>query len=379
MKKLYIIPLLLVLAAGLSTPAAFAQATGSVKGVVKDSDGKPMAGVTVDWFSEETGRRYTLKTNAKGEYFSLGITPAQYKLTVSKDGKQLFFLNGIHVAVDEVVQDVDLKKEAEQQAAGQGLTPEQVKQIEAAKAAASKETNTVKALNDKLNVAKTASDAGDFDTAIATLTEASQMDATRDLIWFKLGDAYRQAALKQTDPAEKQKRFESAVTDYQKAIDLRTNSDFAKKEADNNAKIAAYYNNLADVYSKSKKMDDAVASYNKAAELDPTHASQYLFNTGATLTNAGKADDAIVAFDKVIAVDPNKADAYYYKGVNLVAKATSDKTGKVIPAPGTEEAFGKYLELQPTGSHSEEAKAMLQYIGSTIETTYGTKKKAAKK
>ncbi|HWZ83757.1 MAG TPA: tetratricopeptide repeat protein [Terriglobales bacterium] len=378
MKKLYIIPLLLVLAAGLSAPGAFAQATGSVKGVVKDADGKPMVGVTVEWFSEETGRRYTLKTNAKGEYFSLGISPAQYKLTVLKDGKQIFFLNGIHVAVDEVVQDVDLKKEAEQAAAGQGKTPEQIKQEEAARAAAAKETNTVKALNDKLNAAKTASDAGDFDTAIATLTEASQMDPTRDLIWFKLGDAYRQAALKQTDPAEKQKRFESAVGDYQKAIDLRTNSEFAKKEADNNVKIAAYYNNLAEVYSKSNKTDDAVASYAKAAELDPSHAGQYMFNTGAVLTNAGKVDAAIVAFDKVIAADPTKASAYYWKGVNMIGKATL-KGDKMVAPEGTAEAFQKYLELEPTGTFAQPAKDMLASIGASIETTYGTKKKAAKK
>jgi tetratricopeptide (TPR) repeat protein len=122
-----------------------------------------------------------------------------------------------------------------------------------------------------------------------------------------------------------------------------------------------------------------VKSYQQAATLDPAHAGQYLYNTGAVLTNAGKVDDAVVAFDKVIAADPTKADAYYWKGVNLVGKATTDKTGKVIAAPGTEEAFTKYLELQPSGAHAEEAKAMLQYIGSTIETAFGTKKKAVKK
>jgi tetratricopeptide (TPR) repeat protein len=378
MKKLFIVPLLLVLVVALSAPALFAQATGSVKGTVKDADGKPLVGVTVEWFAEETGRRYTLKTNSKGEYFSLGITPGKYKVTVTQEGKQVFFLNGIPVSVDEVVQDIDLKKEAEKAAAGQGMTPEQVKQMEAAKAAATKETTTVKALNDKLNAAKTASDAGDFDTAIATLTEATQMDATRDLIWFKLGDANRQGALKQADPAEKQKRFETAVTDYQKAIELRSNSEPAKKDPNNNLTIAAYYNNLAEVFSKSNKTDDAVASYAKAAELDPAHAGQYLFNTGAVLTNAGKVDAAIVAFDKVIAADPNKASAYYWKGVNMIGKATL-KGEKMVAPEGTAEAFQKYLELEPTGTFAQPAKDMLASIGASIETTYGTKKKPVKK
>jgi len=79
--------------------------------------------------------------------------------------------------------------------------------------------------------------------------------------------------------------------------------------------------------------------------LDPAGAGTYYFNLGAILTNANKSDDAIQAFDKAIAADPNRADVYYWKGVNLVAKATTDKTGKVVAASGIEEALNKYLEL----------------------------------
>ena len=351
---------------------------GQCQGRCQRREGKPIVGVSVEWLGVEDRPQVHLKDQRKGEYFSLGITPGKYKLTVSQDGKQIFFLNGIPVGVDEVVQDVDLKKEQEKAAQGQGMTAEQVKQIQAQQAQAAKEKDTVKSLNEKLTAAKTASDAGDFDTAIATLTEANQMDDTRDLIWFRLGDAYRMSALKQTDPAEKQKRLETSATDYQKAIELRNNSELAKKDADNNAKIAAYYNNLAEVYSKSNKIDDAVASYGKAAELDPTHASQYMFNIGAVLTNAGKVDAAIVAFDKVIAADPNKAAAYYWKGVNMIGKATL-KGEKMVAPEGTAEAFQKYLELAPTGTFAQPAKDMLASIGASIETTYGTKKKAVKK
>ena len=377
MKRIFIIPFLLVLVVGLCAPPAFAQAMGSVKGFAKDLEGKVIAGATVEWSGVETGRKYTLKTNNKGEYFSLGISPGKYNVRLIQDGKEIFHINGINVGLDEIEVDFDLKKEQEKAGQGQGMTAEQVKQMQEAQAQAAKETNTVKALNDKLNAAKVASDAGDYETAIATLTEANQMDASRDVIWFRLADAYRMSAIKQTDPAEKQKRFENAATDYQKAIELKQGA--AQKDPEANTKMAAYYNNLAEVYGKSNRVDDAVKSYQQAATLDPAHAGQYLFNTGAVLTNAGKVDDAIVAFDRVIAADPTKADAYYWKGVNLVGKATTDKSGKVIAAPGTEAAFTKYLELQPSGSHAEEAKAMLQYIGSTIETGFGTKKKPVKK
>ncbi|MBZ5656714.1 MAG: carboxypeptidase regulatory-like domain-containing protein [Acidobacteriia bacterium] len=379
MKKHFIIPLLLVLVAGLSAPPVFAQAMGSVKGVCKDVDGKPIAGAQVEWTGVETGRKYNLKTSSRGEYFSLGISPGKYNVKLSKDDKELFHFNGVMVNLDEVVLDFDLKKEQSAAAQGQGLTAEQAKQVQEQQAKAAKETNTVKALNDKLNAAKAASDAGDFETAIATLTEANQIDSTRDLLWFKLADAYRSSAPKQTDPAEKQKRYEAAATNYQKAIELRTASEQAQKDPNNNATLAAYYNNLAETNAKSNKIDDAVANYAKAAQLDPAKAGQYLFNTGAVLTNAGKVDDAIVAFDKVIAADPTKADAYYWKGVNLIGKATL-KGDKMVAPEGTAEAFQKYLELQPNGPLAQPAKDMLASIGASIETSFGTtKKKPVKK
>jgi tetratricopeptide (TPR) repeat protein len=379
MRKYFVLPLLLVLAAGLSAPLAFTQTTGSVKGVCKDSDGKPIAQAEVEWLSTETGHKYTLKTNNKGEYFSLGIVPGKYNVKLSKDGKEIFHLNGIPVGLDETELPFDLKKEAAAQASGQGLTPEQAKalkekQEEAAKAEAS--NKVVGTLNEKLTAAAKASDAGDYETAIATLTEANQIDATHAEVWASLGDAYRMSAPKQTDPDEKKKRYEMAAADLQKAAELRSTSEQYKKLPDNNLQLAHYYNNIAEADGKTSKVDDAVANYNKAAELDPAHAGGYLFNIGAVLTNAGRVDDAIAAFDKVIAADPTKADAYYWKGVNMIGKATLGKDNKMIAPTGTAEAFQKYLELQPNGKMAQPAKDMLASIGATVETGFGKKKPA---
>jgi len=378
MKKYFIFPLLLVLAVGLSAPLVFAQNTGSVKGTCKDVEGKPIAQAEVEWVSTDTGHKYNLKTNNKGEYFSLGINPGRYNVKLSKDGKELFHFNGVPVSVDEVTQDFDLKKEQANAAQAQGLTPEQAAKAKEAISKAENEKKTVGALNEKLNAAKTASDAGDFETAIATLNEATQIDSARDLLWFKLGDAYRMSAPKQTDPEEKKKRYEMAAADYQKAIEMRSTSEAAQKDPDNNKNMAAYYNNLAEVYSKSNKVDDSVANYNKAAQLDPAHAGTYLFNEGAVLTNAGRVDDANAVWDKVIAADPTKAEAYYQKGLNLLIKETIGKDGKAIAPEGTAEAFQKYLELAPNGRFAQSAKDLLASIGATVETGFGTKKKPAK-
>ena len=383
MKKHLAIITLAVMSLALCAPQVFAQASGSVKGTIRDADGKPIAAAIVQYENLDNGQKYPLKSNGKGEYFSLGLTPGKYKVTVyrtpddQKANKELYHVNGFQVQLDENTLDIDLKKEAENQAKGQGMTPEQQKAMQDQQAKAAKENNTVKALNDKLNAAKTAADAGDFDTAIASLTEANSVDPSRDLVWFKLGDYYRLSAPKQTDPAEKQKRYDSAVQSYEKAIELKkaATNDKDPSAASN---LAAYYNNLAEAYAKANKTDDAVKTYELAAQANPPGAAQYYFNTGAVLTNAGKVDDALAAFNKVIAADPTRADAYYWKGVNMIGKATL-QGDKMVAPPGTAEAFQKYLELQPSGTYADAAKQMLATIGASVETGFGKKKAAPKK
>ncbi len=380
MKQRLLMVVLVVAVAALCVPPVFAQATGTVKGVCKDAQGNPIVGANLEWNNTDNGRKYNLKTNKKGEYFSLGIEPGKYKIVLTQDGKQLDMVNGFPVGADEATLDFDLKKSQVEAAAQKGISPEQLKAMQEQQAKAAKETDTVKTLNEKLAIANQAMQGGDFETAITTLNQATQTDPTRDLLWARLGDAYLSSAPKQTDSAEKAKRYGEAVADYTKAIDLKQKTMAAGAKPDDPKILAAYYNNLGQAEARTGQLEESVKSYDLAAQQNPSGAAQYYYNQGAVLTNSGKVDEANAAFDKAIAADPTKADAYYQKGVNLINKATTDpKTGKVIPAPGTAEALNKYLELQPTGQFAEGAKSMLQYIGSSIETTYGSKKKAPTK
>jgi tetratricopeptide (TPR) repeat protein len=387
MKQYFVALALLTLVAALCASPAFAQDTVSVKGACKDVEGKPIVGATVEWANLDNGRKYTLKTNNKGEYFSLGFTPGHYKVTLlGSDNKEIFHYNGFTVNSAENTLDFDMKKEQANAAQGAGLTPEQLKQQQEQQAKIAKENSTIKGLNEKLAAAKTAADGGDFDTAVAQITEATQMDPNRDLLWAKLGDYQLSSAAKQTDAAEKTKRYDAAVTDYQKAVDLKQKAlDAAPQKTPDATKVlASFYNNLGKAEAQMGKTDDAVKSYNQAAQLDPAGAGMYYFNLGAILTNANTKNDgemrkaAADAFDKAIAADPNRADAYYWKGTNLIGAATL-KGDKMVAPDGTAEAFQKYLELQPTGPHAEEAKAMLQGLGATVETSYGKKKTTTKK
>jgi tetratricopeptide (TPR) repeat protein len=379
MKKYFAWIAFIALVAGLWVPAVVAQSsTGSVHGVCKNMEGTPIVGAVVEYDNLDNGRKYTFKTNKKGEYFSLGVEPGKYNVTLTQDGKLLDKANNYTVQLDENNLDFDLKQSQAQAAKQQGISPEQLKKMQEAQAKQAKENNTIKQLNEKLAAANEASKAGDFTTAIAQLTEATQIDPSRDLLWFKLGDAYRSSSGKQTDSAEKAKQLDTAITDYQKAIDLKTKgagTGASGTAPDQN--LAAYYNNLGEAYAKANRIDDAVKAYTQAAQANPAGAGQYYFNEGAILTNTGKVDEAITAFDKCIAADPNKAEAYYWKGVNMIGKATL-KGDKMVAPAGTADAFNKYLELQPTGQFAEPAKQMLASIGATVETQFGKSNKKRK-
>jgi tetratricopeptide (TPR) repeat protein len=386
--------------------------TATVKGVCKDAQGTPIVGAEVTWHNNDNGRTFKLKTNKKGEYFSLGIDVGTYTVTLSKDGKELDKASNYKVTTDELTLDFDLKASQEQAvqdtAKAKGITPEQVKQMQEQQAKVEQYNKNIGTVNEKLKAATAAEQATppNYDAAIASLTEASQMVPNEDVVWFRLGGAYLDSAKTQTDPAEKTKRYAEAYNDLQKAIDLyksknapastgenapstappnaqngQSNAQGAKSGAPaaqlpaEKQKLAAYYENFAAAASKVGKNDEAVNSYQQAIELDPAHAGHYYSNLGITYMNSGKSKESAEAFDKAIAADPNNANAYYFKGQSLFAGVTTDSSGKMTAPPGTEEALNKYLELQPSGPYSQSAKDMLAALGTKVETTYGSKKK----
>jgi len=133
---------------------------------------------------------------------------------------------------------------------------------------------------------------------------------------------------------------------------------------------AAYHNNYALALARGKKFDEAQAELTKAATIDPPNAGRYFYNLGAVLVNIGQLDPAGEAFKKAIEADPNYADAQFQYGVYLISKAQTTADGKVVPVPGTREAFEKYLQLKPDGQFADSAKGMIATMESTVQTEY---------
>lgn len=388
-RNLGYVVLLAILCTIFAVPAVSQSAT--VKGVCKDMDGNPITDATVTWRNEDNGRTFTLKTNKKGEYFSLGLDGGTYTITLSKDGKELDSVKKYHLTLDEKELDFDLKKSQADAATQHGMTAEQAKQMQAANANAEKYNSNIKTVNEKLNEAKAAMQppTPDYDKALAVMNDVVTMAPNENLVWYRRGVVYLESAKVQTDPAEKKQRNTNAYNDLQKAVALKKDAmataaqsgKSAAQGAPDNALLAVYNDNLAAAAAQIGKTDEAVDAYKQAIELDPAGTGHYYLNMGILLTNSNKNSDpeivkkAVDAFDKAIAADPKNADAYYLKGIDLMGLLKMDSNNKVIAPPGMAEAFQKYLELQPNGAHAAEAKSDLTLVGSTVETNYGTKKK----
>jgi len=348
MKKHISLVALFALLLSLSAAPVWAQTTGTVKGVVKDQNGKPLEGATVELVSSDTGRKYDLKTNSKGEFLYIAIIPGTYDVTLLKDGNVLDKSGKVGISAGDEPRILNFDLTPTKQAPG--ATEEQKKQKEATL----KQNEKIKTLNASLAQAKQLEDGGKWDEAITVLQQATQVDPTQDLVWFALGDAQRGA-----------KKYTDAIESYQKAIAIKST-------------VGAYHNNLADSYAKAGQTEKAVQEYAAAAAAEPANAATFYFNEGAVFTNTGKPDEAVAAFDNAIKADPAKAVAYYWKGVNLMAKATT-KGDKMVAPDGTAQAFNKYLELDPTGQFADPAKQMLAMIGASVQTTYGKGKTPPKK
>jgi tetratricopeptide (TPR) repeat protein len=336
MTKQFAIFILLAITVTICASPVLAQ-SGTIKGVCKDAQGNLVVDGVVVWANPQTGQKYTLKTNRMGQYFSLGIAPAIYNVTLYKNAsdaqsnREMSHINGVQVLVDENVLNFD-----------EGSTSQQAGKAAVAQAgnpALSTENDKIRYLNSQLSLAQKARNERNFDQSASILNSALTVDPKQDLLWVQLGESYRLSG-----------DYAKAIRAYQKAIEIKPT-------------MGAYHNNLADAYYKGKRIDDAVSEYAIAAQVDSSGAASYIFNIGAVLTNSGRVQEAISAFTLAIKLDPTKADAYYQKGVNLLGLSTIGSNGVMTSPKGTRATFQRYLELSPFGQNAESAKKMLGSLG----------------
>ncbi len=346
------------LAAMAIAVSAFAQ-TGGLTGKCTGEDGKPLVGYTVQVDRQEMKWSQHTKTNKKGEYVYIGLSPATYKVTlISPTGQSVFNVTQ-HVGIGDPTEvNFDLAKE---KANTMKENPEVAKKVEQDQ----KDQKQFTGLKATFDQAAALFQAKQYAESAAMFEKALPLakDKNVPIVLSQMAQAYAKAAdVDQTRDARLQDQ-QKAIETYQKAMAISPSD-------------AGLHNNLGSIYANMGKVDDAKAEFQKAADLDPTHASNYYYNLGVVMVNQGKMDDAAVALKKATEIDPNNANAFYWYGMALLGKAETKPDGSVVPVPGTIEAFQTYLKLQPNGPWAQAAQASIDQLKATVPTEY---KKAPKK
>ena len=360
----------------LFAAAGWAQ-TSNISGDVKGPDGNPLVGAQVKIDRTDIKQNFHVKTNKKGHYLYANLPTGVYDVTVQVDGKDVARITGMHSAPgDNPPVNFDLSKAPKAPAAAaaaarrssrrssgrrpgqarEGMTKEQQAAYEKHQKELEEATAKDKALEDAFNAGMQAKTAKNYPVAIENLEKASTLSPKQPVVWAQLAESYMNVADSKSGD-EQQTNIDKGIAAYAKAVELKADD-------------ANYHNNYALALARGKKMDQAQAELTKAAELDPPQAGKYYYNLGAVLVNTQQNDAAVAAFKKAIDLDPKYADAYYQEALVLMNKISLDKNGKMLAPPGTVEALQQYLVLKPDGADAEAAKAILEQLGTKVQTTF---------
>lgn len=371
--------LVLFLASGL----AVAQSTGAIAGKVIGEDGKPIKDAQMILERQDIKGTYKVKTKGKGDYFHAGLPLGFYDVILQLDGKTIDTMRKVRVGLGDPsevnfnLQELKARNASLQAAAASGtltaeqarsMSPEQREAMEKKMKEQAEAMKKNKALNEAFNAGVNAFQAKDWPAAIASFTKAGELDATQHPVFSYLAESYSELAKTKTG-AEQAAAYEKCFEAYKKTLELKPDE-------------AGYHNNFGLALARASKFDEAQAELEKAAQLEPAKAGMYFYNLGAVLSNTGQIEPAGMAFKRAIEADPKHSNAQYQYGIYLISKATTTADGKVVPPPGTREAFQAYIDLEPAGPYAESAKGMIASIEASVQTEYqnpDAKKKGKKK
>lgn len=105
--------------------------------------------------------------------------------------------------------------------------------------------------------------------------------------------------------------------EFKTEAQIKARMEFLKKQLAASPDNYRYHFELANLYAESGKEDDAIASYERALEINPKYI-EALVNLGSLHSDRGELDEAVEKLEKALALDPedckarsNLGNAYY--------------------------------------------------------------------
>jgi tetratricopeptide (TPR) repeat protein len=347
---------------------------GQIIGVVKDGDGKPVAGMSII-IEPQGGLEIDLTTDAAGKFAKPGLPVGSYIITYKQEDKTIYkaranVANGKDTVANLIMNDPKvlefqkmMKKQLEDEAqfgklkthftAGNAALDEE-------KAAKADWTKAAPADRPELQgkVEQSASKAlGEYQQALTAVTDPTDAK-NKAAVYAQMAVAY-----------ELEGKYEEAVQAYQQDVAAKPD--------------AGAYNNLGNDLAKIGKMDEARAAYDQSATIDPNGAPLAYRNFGVVLFNAGKLKDspAVDLLKKATDAEPNNQQGWFLLGAALAANVAAEQAGDKLTfkfPPGTEEAFQKCISIDPKSPMADLARKNLEELkamGLGVDTKSAAPKK----
>jgi len=204
---------LFVLAMTLALATPVAAQTGGIRGKVVDEADKPAPDVQITISSPEGLGGATLKTDSKGEFFRIGMIPGNYTIKASKGS--LSASRAIHIGIGDptAVDTLTLRAGGASVSGGGDSSAAAKKQAE---------------LQNTFKEARSLTDAGKYDEAIAAYTKVAAGLTKCPQCYIGIGDVYA----KKGTPED----VKAAEDAYKKAIEVDPTSH------DGYSSLATFYN-----------------------------------------------------------------------------------------------------------------------------------------
>lgn len=300
----------------LAAPA-FAQG-GTLRGKVVDDQNKPVDGAKITMLDTGTNRKFETKTDSKGEWRQIGLSPGNYTVTAEKGGLSQMF--EVRVGLD--IKEVNF-------ALGQGtkMTAEQAK----------KEAERVEGIKTAFAEGAALTNAGKLDEAIAKFNEVLVAVPKCVECHINLGAIH-----------SRKQDWAKAEEHYKLALEMKPDS-------------VESMNGLANVYNAQKKFKEAAAMSAEAAKLGGGATggnADSLYNQGVIAWNGNDFPKAQELFAAAVKADEKHAEAHFMLGqahLNL---------GKL---PEAAREFETYLKLAPSGPNAEKAKSNFEMLKQYIK------------
>lgn len=296
---------------------AFAQ-TGQVKGKVVDAENKALSDARITIVATETNRKYETKTDSKGEFRQVGLSPGNYTVTAQKG--DLAQSQDVRIGLD--TKDVNF-----------ALKP-------GTAADAKKEAARIEAIKTAFAEGAKLTNEGKLDEAIAKFNEVLTTVPKCAECYTNLGAIYT----RKQDWAKSEEAYKKALEVNPESVDA--------------------YNGLANVYNAQKKFKEAQAMSAEAAKRVGAGGAggavdaETLYNQGVIAWNANDFPKAQELFAAAIKANDKHAEAHFMLGnayLNL---------GKL---PEAAKEFEAYTKLAPTGPNAEKAKANFEMLKQYIK------------